>query len=447
MNLLNSLSRRTFLHGAGAALALPLLDAMPTAALAAGTESSAAPLRMAWIFWPNGVIPSRWFPNGEGRDWQLGSSLESLSAFKNDLLPISGLAQNNARSLGDGAGDHARSAATFLTGAHPIKTDGANIHVGKSIDQIAADHFGRETRLPSLEIGTEGGRNAGGCDSGYSCAYSNNISWRTPTQPMAKEVNPRLVFERLFGNGAGGEDARKKRMFYRKSILDMVAGQADELQRSVGQTDRHKLDEYFTSLREVESRIERLRIAPAVQRPDMKLPPGVPDDTREHIRLMYDLMVLAFQTDTTRVATFMLANEGSNRSYPMVGVTDAHHGLSHHQNNAEKMDKIAKIDRFFAEEFARFLGRLRDTKEGDANLLRNSLICYGCAIGDGNRHNHDDLPVLLAGHGRGRVNPGRHLKMKDETPLNNLFVSMLEAGDVKFKDIGDATGSLAGLSS
>jgi len=442
----SSLSRRTFLRGAGAAMALPLLERMAVRpALAAAEGAAATPVRTAFVFFPNGTIVDKWQPTGPGGDWQITPSLEPLAEFKQDFSIFTGLSQHNARSLGDGAGDHARSAATFLTGAHPVKTDGANIRVGKSIDQVLAEHVGKETKLPSIELGTEGGRNAGGCDSGYSCAYSNNISWKTPSQPMAKETNPRLAFERLFGNGGADGRDREKRMAYRKSILDMVAADAAELKKSVGRSDRAKLDEYFTSVREIEQRIERLRIAPKTAPPDFATPEKPPEDTREHIRLMFDLMTLAFQTDTTRIATFMLANEGSNRTYPMVGVSDAHHGLSHHQNDAEKMEKIAKIDRFFAEEFAYFLKRLKETKDGESSLLDNSLVLYGCAIGDGNRHNHDELPIILAGHGAGRHKPGRHVKLGQETPLNNLFLSVADAAGAQVKEFGDSTGSLQGL--
>ncbi len=440
-----NLSRRTFLRGAGAVMALPLLDKMTPVAAAGSTSTSASPVRTAWVFFPNGTIVDQWQPSSGGGDWQITPSLEPLADFKDDMLIFTGLAQHNARSLGDGAGDHARSAASFLTGAHPVKTDGADIRVGKSIDQVVADIIGRETRLPSIELGTERGRNAGNCDSGYSCAYSSNISWRTPSQPTAKEVNPRLAFERLFGSGSNDGVDREKRMFYRKSILDMVAADASELKKSLGQNDRRKLDEYFSSVREVEMRIDRLRIAPAIATPDFETPEKPPEETREHIRLMYDLLALAFQTDTTRVATYMLANEGSNRTYPIVGVNDAHHGLSHHQNDEEKMAKIAKIDRFFAEEFAYFLKRLKETKDGESNLLDNSLILYGCAIGDGNRHNHDKLPILMAGRGGGRVKPGRHIKMNHETPLNNLYLSMVECAGADIKEFGDSTGKLKGL--
>lgn len=443
MRNFRNVNRRTFLRGAGALMSLPLLEKMAIAtAMGSTAEAAASPVRLGWIFFPNGTIPEQWQPTTKGGDWEITPSLQPLADLKSDFSIHTGLAQHNARSLGDGAGDHARSAASFLTGAHPVKTAGANIHVGKSVDQVAAEHIGSQTRLPSLELGTEAGRNAGNCDSGYSCAYSSNISWRTPTQPMAKEINPRLAFERLFGNGGEGSSEQKKRMFYRKSILDMVATDATELKKSLGQNDRHKLDEYFTSVREIERRIERLRTAPPTQAPDFAVPEQTPKDTREHIRLMFDLMVLAYQSDTTRVATFMMANEGSNRTYPSVGVTDGHHALSHHQNDKDKVEKIAKIDKFFAEEFAYFLKRMKETPDGDKSLLDNSLMLYGCAIGDGNRHNHDQLPVLLAGHGGGKIKTGCHFHQESETPLNNLYLTMLETAGVKVDRFGDSTDLL-----
>ena len=444
MSAFQNLNRRTFLRGAGALVSLPLLEKMSLsrAAAAAQGAEAASPVRLAWVFFPNGTIPEKWQPKTEGKDWEITPSLEPLAPHKQDFSIYTGLAQHNARSLGDGAGDHARSAAAFLTGAHPVKTDGANIFVGKSADQVAADRLGQRTLLPSLELGTEPGRNAGGCDSGYSCAYSNNISWRSPTQPMAKEINPRLAFERLFGNGAGRHE-RKKRMFYRQSILDMVAADASELKKSLGQTDRRKLDEYFTSVRDIERRIERLREAPRGKVPDFTVPEEIPEETREHIRLMFDLMVLAFQSDTTRISTFMLANEGSNRTYPVVGVNDGHHGLSHHQNDEEKVKKIAKIDKFFAGEYAYFLKRLKETPDGEKTLLDNSLILYGCAIGSGNRHNHDKLPILMAGKGGGQVRTGEHVRFKEETPLNNLFLTMLDVAGADVKELGDSTGTIS----
>jgi Protein of unknown function (DUF1552) len=362
--------------------------------------------------------------------------LEPLAEVKGDLTLLRGLAQVNARSLGDGPGDHARSAAAFLTGAHPVKTSGAKMRAGKSADQYAAEVHGKETRLASIELGTESGRGAGACDSGYACAYSNNISWRSSTQPMPKEVNPALAFDRLFGNG--GEAGQR---VLQKSILDIVADDAKHLRGQLGSADQQKLDQYFSSVREVEERIARLnkpvQIDATVGRPSDK-----PADLQEHIRLMYDLMVLAFKTDTTRVATFMLGNEGSNAAYPMIGVKDGHHNLSHHQNDAEKMQKIAKIDRFFSEQYAYFLKQLKQTADGEGSLLDNCLVLYGGAIRDGNRHDHHDLPLLLGGAGGGLIKPGRQISYSSETPLNNLYLTMLDAVGVRLDQFGDSTGKL-----
>ncbi|GAB5403210.1 MAG: DUF1552 domain-containing protein [Aureliella sp.] len=434
------LPRRAVLRGAGAALGLPMLQCMMPKTRLRASEPEKPPVRLAWVFFPNGTNPDRWQPETTGKDWEIKESLEALREFKSDVSVLSGLAQVNARSLGDGPGDHARSAAAFLTGAHPVKTSGANMRAGKSADQIAADYYGRSTRLSSIELGTEMGRGAGSCDSGYACAYSNNISWRTATQPMAKEINPKLAFERLFGNGAGSNPAQHALRF-RRSILDIVAEDASDLTRTLGARDKQKLDEYFTSVRDVEKRIDRLG-DPVPQDVFTQRPDGKPDDNAAHIRLMYDMLVLAFKTDTTRIGTFMLGNEGSNKTYPTIGVNDGHHQLSHHQNDEEKVRKIAAIDKFFAEQFAYFIKQLKETPDGDGTLLDNCMIVYGGAIRDGNRHDHDDLPILLAGRGGGRVTSGLHTRYEHETPLNNLYLAMLDAVGVPTSSFGDSTGVL-----
>jgi hypothetical protein len=406
-------------------------------------EQVAHPVRLAWVFFPNGTNPDRWMPETPGRDWEIKPSLEPLRELKGDISVLSGLAQVNARSLGDGPGDHARSAAAFLTGAHPLKTSGANMRVGKSVDQIAAEYYGRSTRLSSIELGTEGGRAAGSCDSGYACAYSNSISWKTATQPMAKEISPRLAFERLFGNGAQGSSEEKKQLLYQRSILDLVAEDAAQLRSQLGYNDRQKLDEYFTSVRDVEQRIDRMNEPVPFDVSNQMPADEKPDDIQEHIRLMYDMMVLAFKTDVTRISTFMLGNEGSGKTYPMIGVNDGHHQLSHHQNDQEKIRKIAAIDKFFAEQFAYFVRQLKETPEGEGCLLDNCLIVYGGAIRDGNRHDHHDLPILLAGSGGGRVTPGNHWQFPTETPLNNLYLMMLDSVGVNIDQVGDSTGRIA----
>lgn len=443
-----NLPRRTFLRGVGVAMGLPLLDVMLPRTVRAAGEMAKPPVRLAFVFFPNGAIMDSWTPTSTGSDYSLPATLAPLAAHRNDLLVLSGLAQDNGRAKGDGPGDHARSAASFLTGAHPVKTSGADIRVGMSVDQAAAEKIGARTRLPSLEVGIERGRQAGSCDSGYSCAYSNTISWKNSTTPVAKEINPRLVFERLFGAGAAGGKSAADRDFLRRSILDLVAEDARELQKSLGPTDRRKIDEYFTGVRELEQRIQRAedeaREVASGSRPvpKMDLPEGVPSDLEKHIRLMYDLMVLSFKTDTTRVATFMLANEGSNRSYSMVGVNDGHHQLSHHQRDEEKVAKIQKIDQFLTTQFAYFLEQLKATPEGDGTLLDHSLVMYGSGLSDGNRHRHDDLPILLAGRGGGTVAPGSHVRVEKETPLNNLFLSLLDRVDAPIDQLGDSTGRL-----
>lgn len=436
-----ALHRRTFLRGVGATMALPLLDAMGPMATAAGRK---APVRMAFVFFPNGAIMDSWTPKGKGSNWELSETLKPLQDFKSDLTAITGLAQDNGRSKGDGPGDHARCAASYLTGAHPYKTSGADIRLGISVDQAAALQVGKQTKLPSLEIGIEPSRNAGRCDSGYSCAYSSNVSWRSETTPMAKEIIPRLVFERLFGSGENKQD-QKERDFYRQSILDLVSEDAQKLKQQLGATDRSKIDEYFTSVRELELRIARAEEEARKQRPDFEVPNGKPRDLEEHIRLMYDLMYLAFRTDTTRIATFMLANAGSNRAYRMVGVNDGHHQLSHHRNDNDKITKIRKIDRYLATQFAYFLKRLKETKEGTGTLLDNCMIVYGSGLSDGNRHRHENLPIVVAGSAGGTIKTNRHLVYDQEIPMNNLFLSMLDRMGAKYDKIGDSSGRLKEL--
>lgn len=442
------LPRRTFLRGAGVALGLPLLDAMATRAARGADANRPAPVRLAFVFFPNGAIMNSWQPKETGAKFELPETLQPLAPFRDHLNIVTGLAQDNGRAKGDGPGDHARSAASFLTGAHPVKTAGADIRVGVSADQAAAEQIGHLTRLPSLELGTERGRHAGSCDSGYSCAYSNAISWKNATTPVAKEIVPRLVFERLFGSSDPSGQAAA-RQAYRRSILDLVADDTARLQARLGRGDQRKMDEYLTGLRELEQRIERAesaaREAAEVARPSLDIPDGVPGDLQQHIRLMCDLLVLAFQTDSTRVASFMLANEGSNRSYGVVGVTNGHHELSHHQNDQEKIAKIRKIDQFLSSQFAYFVEKLAAVREGERSLLDNSLVLYGSGLSDGNRHRHDDLPIVLAGRGGGRIATGQHVKLRRETPLNNLFLTMLDCAGAKVAELGDSTERLSAL--
>ncbi len=440
------ISRRTVLRGLGAAVALPWLEAMaPLNVLASTPAAQSAPNRLAFLYVPNGVHMPAWKPKDDGVLGELPEILKPLTAVKDDLLVISGLTADKARPNGDGAGDHARALAAFLTGAQPRKTDGINIRAGISADQVAASRVGGETRLPSLEIGCEPGAMAGNCDSGYSCVYSSTISWRSATQPMPKEVNPKLVFDRLFG--AGKDSDRAKRDARRKSVLDFVREDAGDLRARLGATDQRKLDEYFSAVRDVEVRIERAEKMPEVKLPNVTRPTGVPAKFEEHVRLLCDLMVLAFQTDTTRVCTFVLCNEGSNRPYGFIGVPEGHHDLSHHGRDPKKQEKIRQINTFHISQFAYLLTKLKGVKEGDATLLDHCMLAYGSANSDGDRHNHDDLPVLVAGKGSGTIKTGRHLRLPREkdTPLNNLWLSLLDRMSIKVDGFGDATGRLTGL--
>lgn len=453
------ISRRTILRGLGATMALPLLDAMGPPALAStaraatgAAATAASPVRMAAFFLPNGMVMEDWTPSKEGPGFDLPATLKALDPVRDQVTVLSGLALDNARAKGDGPGDHARSAAAFLTGAHPYKTSGSDIRLGVSVDQVAAKALGHQTRLPSLELGLDRGALAGNCDSGYACAYVANVSWSSETTPVPKEVNPSKVFDRLFGpaNERQAAEFRAKRLKYRKSILDFVADDAKKLSRDLGKSDQRKLDEFTTSVREIEKRVERDRAQQAkndalAKIPDVKLPEEIPDDIQEHFRLMTDMLVLAFQMDLTRVSTFMVASDGSDRTYRMLGISEGHHTLSHHGNNKDKIDQIRKIDRFHVEQFAYFLRRLAETKEGERNLLDNSMVLFGCGIGDGNRHNHHDLPILLAGRGGGTITPGRHLQYEKNTPLCNLYVSMLDRMGVKADMFGDSTGPLKNL--
>ena len=439
------LPRRTFLKGVGLSMGLPVLEAMQPATRLAAAANPSHPTRAAFVFFPNGAIMPAWTPSGEGTDYKLSETLRPLEKFKQQFNVITGLAQDNGRAKGDGPGDHARCASTFLTGSHPYKTSGDNIKVGVSVDQSAAKSIGHLTKLPSLELGIEKGRNAGNCDSGYSCAYSSNVSWKTATTPMAKEIHPRLVFERLFGSDQGKAAGQAERNRDRKSILDLVARDAAVLQKRLGKTDRQKIDEYFDSVRELEKRVVRAELTNQQERPEFVTPESIPRDVRDHIRLMYDLMVLAFQTDSTRVATFMLGNAGSNRTYPMVGVNSGHHSLSHHRNEEENISKLKKIDKFLATEFAYFLGKLQSVREGEGTLLDHSMILYGSGLGDANRHDHSGLPVVMAGNANGTIQTGRHMKYKSEEPMNNLFLSVLDRLGAKVDKIGDSSGRLKAL--
>jgi hypothetical protein len=405
------------------------------------TSSKLAPKRIAFLYIPNGANMADWTPKTTGTDFDLPFILEPLKPFQSDLQILTGLAHDKARPHGDGGGDHARASASFLTGCQARKTAGADIKAGVSVDQIAAEKLGKFTRLPSLELSGDKARASGNCDSGYSCVYQYNLSWKTDFTPMPPEVNPRVVFERLFCNEIPGESeaSRLARLQKRKSILDFVSEDAKRLKKSLGYTDRRKVEEYLSAVREVEMRIQHSEQFPAIT-PDVAKPEGIPKDRDEHTRLMFDLLALAFQTDTTRVATYILAHDGDNRAYPTIGVAEGHHDLSHHGNDETKKQKIAKINRLYVSHFACFLEKLKSIPEGDGTLLDNCMIVYGGAISDGNAHNHDNLPILLAGKGGGTLRPGRHVKLSKETPMTNLYLSMLDRIDVPAERIGDSTG-------
>ncbi len=441
------LSRRTLLRGLGTTIALPFLDAMVPAFAAPSKLTSKPVCRMAFCYVPNGIDMPNWTPAVEGAAFELPRIMQPLAAHRQNLLVLTCLTHNNGRALGDGPGDHARAAATFLTGVHPKKTAGADIHVGISADQVAAQQLRGSTKFPSLELGCEDGRLVGNCDSGYSCAYSNSISWRTPSTPMPPEINPRLAFERLFGADASEDPAaRARRRRYNKSILDFVADDTTRLKGSLGPTDNRKMDEYLEGVREIERRIEMAEKNSREIAPPMREPDGIPVDFAEHSRLMFDLLAVAFQTDLTRIATFMLAREGSTRAYREIGISDAHHPLTHHRGNQEMIHKVSEINRYHMEQFAYFLAKLKSIPDGDGTLLDHSMIVYGSGISDGNRHNHNDLPVLVAGGGAGTMRPGRHVRYPAETPMANLYLAMLDRMGVKPEAVGDSNGELNHLS-
>ena len=438
-----SLSRRTFLRGTGTAVALPFLDAM-VPAFAAASALPKKPVRMAFVYVPNGIMMDGWNPDYEGKLGALPRILKPLEPLKDDVLLLGNLTHNTGRALLDGAGDHGRCCGSYLTGIQVKKTL-VDIRAGLSCDQIVANQVGRQTRFPSLEIGLEDARQAGDCDSGYSCAYTNNLAWKSATQPLPPILDPRALFERLFGDGTVmSPEARLVQAKERRSILDFVMGDAQKLQTNLGPTDRRKLDEYLSSIREVERQIEKASRENALD-PHMDKPYGVPADFAQHFKLMTDMVTIAFQADLTRVLTFLVTREGTSRAYREIDIPDGHHPLTHHQGKAELMEKVRQINSYHVQQFAAWITRLKSIKEGDSTLLDNSMIVYGAGLSDGNRHLHEDLPTLIAGRGGSHFKPGRRIVFRKETPMCNLFLTMMDRMKVPMEHFGDSTGHLAGV--
>jgi hypothetical protein len=441
-----AISRRTVLRGLGTTVALPLLDAM-VPALTAAVNTPAKPIRrLGVIYHPNGVIYQNWLPKGVGTEFEFSRILSPLEPFRDKLVVVTGLACQPAEALGDGGGDHSRASGSYLTGVHVKKSDSV---VGNdiSMDQIAAKALERETQLSSLQLTTDENSLVGACDVGYSCAYSSTLSWLTPTLPLMAENNPRVVFERLFGSSDSTDSrVRASRLRQDRSILDSVADRVRQLQRKLGPTDNMKVNDYLASLRDVERRIQKAEEQSAKEVPDVDRPAGIPDGFDPHVKLLYDLQLLAYQSDLTRVITFMYGREQTGRSYPQVGVNEPHHQLSHHQNDPAKLEKCTKIQTYHVKLFAEYLEKLRSTPDGDGSLLDHVILLYGAGISNSDRHTHGPLPTLVLGGGAGTIKGGRHLVYPDDTPLTNLHVTLLDKMGVPAEKLGDSTGRFKELS-
>ena len=441
-NMSKRLSRRTLLRGAGVTLALPVLDAMTPAFASAQSQP---PCRLLVNYVPNGIVMRDWLPTSPGTDFVLPRILKPMEPYRHQILVIEGLAQHFGWPNGDGTGDHARAASTYLTGVHIRKTGGSDIEAGVSMDQIAARQLGSRTRIPSLELTCEDGRMVGTCDTGYSCVYSNNLSWRSASTPGSPEVDPRAVFETLFGSEDPDPAERAATRRRDASILDWVLGETHSLETSLGPADRSKLDEYLTSVREIEMRIQNASQAPNPARPPIDKPEAIPAELAGHLRLMYDLLRVAFQTDSTRIATLMVGREGSLRSYDEIGVPESHHPITHHQGRPNLIEKVTLINCHHVRLFAEFVASLAKTPDGDGSLLDHSMILYGSGLADGNSHQHDHLPTMLVGGGCGTLRPGRFLQVAAQTPITNLYVSMLTRMGVAVERIGDSSGQVSDL--
>jgi hypothetical protein len=439
--MMKKLSRRTVLRGAGTCIALPFLDAMLPAF---GASAPASPMRMLYVYAPTGILPQYWQPDTTGQSFEYKRVMKPLEPFRSDVTMLTGLsAYPVAAGLQDGAGDHVRAVGTYLTGVRIRKTLGSDLHAGISADQIAAKALGGKTRLASLELTCETSRTVGECDS-YTCAYQT-MSYKSPTEPLIPEMNPRVVFDRMFGDMdlSGSPAERKNNEFYRESILDLTIEDTKSLERDLGQTDRQKLDQYLTCIRDLEARLTKAASDPKVDLPaGVEAPSGVPAVYADHAQLMFDLIKLAFQTDTTRVVTFMLAREGGLRPYPEIGVPEAHHSISHHGGNPELIEKLAKIEVYHMEQFAKFVGDLKSTPEGSATMLDHCATVYGAGLADPNVHDHDHCPTLMVGNAGGRLRPGQHVTVKQGTPISDLHLTMLDLVGVPTDKLGNSDGQL-----
>ncbi len=434
-----ALPRRTFLNGMGVTMALPLLDAMVPAASALAKTAAKPVRRLGFVYIPNGAVMSHWQPAGDGAMVELSPTLSPLAPFQDQVIVPIGLSQKQAEALGDGNGEHSRAGTVWLSGVHPKETEGADVQNGTTADQIAAQQIGGDTALTSLELAMEQTYLIGNCDNGYSCVYTNSISWRTATTPNPHETNPRVVFQRLFGDG-GRPEERLARIREDRSILDWVTADISRLKTQLSPADKNSVSEYFDSVREIERRLqvaERQHGESTLELPDR--PVGVPESYDEHAKLMFDLVALAFKADITRVFVFTLGKEQTNRAYPELGVDGAHHAVSHHQHDPVKFEQGHKINQYHITLTAHFLDKLKATPDGDGSLLDHSLVLHGGGISDANEHSHIDLPLVLVG-GAGGVRGGRVLRHSKDTPMNNLLMAMLERVGVNTERFGDATG-------
>ena len=438
-----ALPRRAFLRGMGTAVALPFMDAMVPAFAAPAAKNP--PLRMGFVYVPNGLDMRHWNPDYEGKLGVLPKTLQPMESLKDDVLLLGNLTHNTGRALLDGAGDHGRCCGSYLTGIQ-VKKSTTDIKAGVSMDQIVAKHAGQSTRFPSLEVGLEDARQSGDCDSGYSCAYTNNLAWRSETQPLPPVLDPRAMFERLFGDGVAlTPEAKAAQAKQRRSILDFVMADTKKLQMGLGPTDKRKLDEYLGSIREVEMQLERAEKENAEIDPHMDKPYGTPADFAEHFKLMTDMITIAFQADMTRVLTFLVTHEGTSRAYREIGISDGHHPLTHHMGKMDLLEKVSQINVYHMQQFAAWMQRLKNIKEGDGSLLDHCMLVYGAGLSDGNRHLHDDLPTMIVGTGGGYIKPGRRIVYRKETPMSNLFLNMMDRMGVQAEHFGDSSGRLDGL--